>query len=242
MMPFIVKLLLILLNFVFILIFIAFFTTFERKVMASMQRRIGPDLVGKRGLLQPFADGLKLALKETLINKDASSIFFIVAPLMTFGLSLISYNILPFTEFGGLVNTAYSAILYLSISSLGVYGIILAGWSSNSKYSFLGAIRSTAQIVSYEVLFSFTIFPIFLLSNTLSIHLMISSFVGPNLLFSSTGLLEITGFLLFPTGIIFLISALAETNRTPFDLPEAEAELVAGYNIEYSSLAFALFF
>lgn len=214
-----------------LLISVAYITLAERKVMASIQRRKGPDIVGIFGLLQPLADGLKLFLKETILPSSANISIFILAPILTFLFGLLSWCVIPFGE-GLVLSDLNIGVLYLlAISSLGVYGIIIAGWSSNSKYAFLGALRSTAQMISYEVSIGLIIISVLLCSGSLN--------------FSEIVLAQqsIWYFIpLFPASLMFYISILAETNRAPFDLPEAEAELVAGYNVEYSAMGFALFF
>ena len=214
-----------------LLITIAFFTLIERKIMASIQRRQGPNLIGWLGLLQPFADGLKLFLKETIIPSNSNKGLFLFSPVFTFFLSLFSWLVIPFNENIVLVNLNFGVLFIFTISSLGVYGIILAGWSSNSKYAFLGSLRSAAQMISYEISIGLVILPVILCSKSLNLTKIV--------------LIQESGwflFFLFPSFLMFLISILAETNRTPFDLPEAEAELVSGYNVEYSSMGFALFF
>lgn len=216
---------------IFLLMSIAITTLIERKVLSSMQRRKGPNTTGIFGLLQPVADGLKLLLKEVIFPSDANIAIFIVSPIFTFFCSIGLWIIIPFDYFLSLIDSQYSALYLLAISSLGVYGIIFSGWSSNSKYAFLGGLRSAAQMISYEITISFTIIIMIIMSNSFNLIDFVNSqeyiwFIFP----------------LFPLYFIFIISTLAETNRAPFDLPEAEAELVAGYNIEYSSIIFALFF
>lgn len=214
-----------------LLLAIAYLTYAERKIIAAMQLRIGPDVVGWFGLLQPFADGLKVLHKETIIPSRANSVMFILAPLTTFGLSLSAWAVIPF-DVGMVISNINVGILYLfAISSLSVYGIIIAGWASNSKYAFLGALRSAAQMVSYEVSIGLIIISVLLSAGSLNLTQIVEA---------QQGLWYVIPH--FPMAVIFLISALAETNRSPFDLPEAEAELVGGYNVEYSSVSFALFF
>lgn len=215
----------------FLLISIAYFTLAERKILASIQRRKGPNVVGIFGLLQPLADGLKFFTKETILPSNADVFLFIIAPILTFFLSLISWVIIPLGS--GMFYTELNiGLLYiLAISSLGIYGIIIAGWSSNSKYSFLGALRSSAQMISYELSIGFSI---------LSVVICSQSFNLINIVLAQKTIWYCIP--LFPIFVIFFIACLAETNRHPFDLPEAEAELVSGYNVEYSSIGFALFF
>ena len=214
-----------------VLLSVAYLTYFERKVIGAMQLRRGPNIVGPFGLLQPMADGLKLFLKETIIPSGANRVVFMVAPMVTFILALVAWAVIPFDE-GMVLADINVGILYLfAISSLGVYGILMAGWASNSRYAFLGAIRSAAQMVSYEVSMGLIIITVLLCVGSLNLSDIVMAQKGMWFVFP-----------LFPMAVIFFISTLAETNRHPFDMPEAEAELVAGYNVEYSAMGFALFF
>ena len=214
---------------------VAYLTFAERKVIAAMQLRKGPNVVGPFGLLQPLADGVKLLIKETVIPSGANRVVFVIAPMLTFVLGLIAWAVIPF-DAGWVLADINVGILYLfAISSLGVYGIIMAGWASNSKYAFLGALRSAAQMVSYEVAIGFVIITVLMCVGSLNLTDIVLAQQGG-------GFWSWFWLPLLPMFVIFFISALAETNRHPFDLPEAEAELVSGYNVEYSSMTFALFF
>jgi NADH-quinone oxidoreductase subunit H len=214
-----------------LLLAVAFLTLAERKVMASMQRRKGPNVVGILGVFQPIADGVKLMVKEPILPSSANTLIFLIAPVLTFLLSQVAWAVIPFGE-GAVLADIHVGLLYVfAISSLGVYGIITAGWSSNSKYGFLGSLRSAAQMVSYEVSIGLILITVLLCVGSLNLTEVVLAqeavwFCVP----------------LFPLLVLFFISCLAETNRAPFDLPEAEAELVAGYNVEYSAMGFTLFF
>src|SRR3954466_15430039 len=214
-----------------LLVAVAYMTYVDRKVWASIQLRRGPNVVGPFGLLQPLADGLKLVLKETIIPSSANSVLFIIAPMITFMTALVAWAVVPFND-GWVIADINVGILYLfAISSIGVYGIIIAGWASNSKYAFLGALRSAAQMVSYEVSIGFVLVTVLLCVGSLNLSQVV---LAQQTIWFAIPLL--------PMFVIFFISGLAETNRSPFDLPEGESELVAGYFVEYSAMSFALFF
>ncbi|AFC69013.1 NADH-ubiquinone oxidoreductase subunit 1 (mitochondrion) [Aspergillus nidulans FGSC A4] len=213
------------------LLSVAFVTVAERKTMASMQRRLGPNAVGYYGLLQAFADALKLLLKEYIAPTQANIVLFFLGPIITLIFSLLGYLVIPFGS--GLYISDYNlGILYmLAVSSLATYGILLAGWSANSKYAFLGSLRSTAQLISYELILSSVILLVILLTGSLNIITIIESQRVVNLLFP-----------LFPLFLVFFIGSIAETNRAPFDLAEAESELVSGFMTEHSASIFVFFF
>jgi NADH-quinone oxidoreductase subunit H len=219
-----------------LLVAVAYYTYAERKVLAWAQLRKGPNVVGPFGLLQPIADAVKLLMKETVIPSGANPFVFVAAPMLTFVLALIAWAVIPFGD--GLVLADINVgILYLfAISSLGVYGVIMAGWASNSRYAFLGALRSAAQMVSYEVSIGFVLVCVLLLAGSLNLSVIVQTQDR------GWGLLGWNWLPLLPMFIVFLVSMLAETNRSPFDLPEGESELVAGFFVEYSSMSFALFF
>jgi NADH-quinone oxidoreductase subunit H len=214
-----------------LLIAVAYLTLAERRVIGFMQLRRGPNVVGPFGMFQPFADALKLMAKETILPAGANKVVFLFAPMLTFILSLVAWAVIPFDE-GLVIADINVGILYLfAVSSLGVYGVIMAGWASNSKYAFLGALRSAAQMVSYEVSMGLVIITVLLCAGSLNLSEIVEAQRG--MWFALP---------LLPMFVVFFISTLAETNRAPFDLPEGESELVAGYFVEYSSMSFALFF
>jgi len=213
-----------------LLISVAYFTLAERKILGAIQRRRGPNVIGTFGLLQPLSDGFKLLVKETVLPSNANKFLFILSPIITFVISLMGWAIIPYDKYSMLADINIGVLYLFAISSLGVYGIIMSGWSSNSKYAFLGALRSAAQMVSYEVSIGFII---------ATIRVCCGSFNLQTIIESQKNIWFVIPF--FPLFLMFFVSALAETNRHPFDLPEAEAELVSGYNVEYSAMGFALF-
>jgi len=216
---------------VVVLVTMAYLTYAERRIIGAMQMRKGPNFVGPFGLLQPFADAVKLLTKETVIPTGSSPVVFFLAPMVTFSLAMIAWAVIPVHP-GWVIANINVGVLYLfAVSSLGVYGIVMAGWSSNSRYAFLGAMRSAAQMVSYEVSIGFVMISVLLTAGSLNLSQIVEAQRGLWFFIPH-----------FPMFIIFFISVLAETNRHPFDLPEAESELVAGFMTEYSSMAFALFF
>ncbi len=221
-----------------LLVSMAYVTFWERKIMGWMHYRRGPNVVGPFGLLQPFADGMKMFLKETVIPSGANKVIFMIAPMLTFGLALVAWAVIPF-DAGWVLADINVGILYLfAISSLGIYGIVMAGWASNSKYAFLGAMRSAAQMVSYEVSMGFVIVTVLLVAGSLNLSEIVQAQAGG----IANWHVFANKLLLLPMCVVFFISTLAETNRAPFDLPEAESELVGGYFVEYSAFPFAMFF
>ena len=214
-----------------VLISVAYLTLAERKIMGSIQQRKGPNVVGFLGLLQPLADGLKLLLKESVIPTNANTFNFVFAPVLTLFLSLTGWAVIPFSVTGFFIDINLGILFIFAVSSLGVYGIILSGWASNSRYAFFGALRSAAQMVSYEVAIGLILIGVLVCVGSLN---FVDVVLFQHFIFFAIPL--------FPVFFMFLVSILAETNRAPFDLPEAESELVSGYNVEYASMGFALFF
>ena len=214
-----------------LLLAVAFFTLYERTILASLQRRQGPNVVGFYGLFQALADGLKLFVKESIIPQSANSFIFLLSPVFTFALAVAAWAVFPICYGSIIVDLRLSVLYIFAISSLSVHSIIIAGWSSNSKYAFLGGLRSAAQIISYEVTLGSLLISILLFTGSLNFSNVVEIQKNVWLIFP-----------LFPVFIVFFVTTLAETNRHPFDLPEAEAELVSGYNVEYSAIGFALFF
>jgi NADH-quinone oxidoreductase subunit H len=214
-----------------LLIGVAYLTYFERRVMGAIQLRKGPNIVGPFGLWQPFADAIKMLFKETIIPTGADRLLFIIAPMITFGLAVVAWAVIPVNNHWAIANINVGVLYLFAISSLGVYGIIIAGWASNSKYAFLGALRSAAQMVSYEVSMGFIIVTVLICVGSLNLNDIV---LAQRHLWLAIPL--------FPLFVIFFISGLAETNRAPFDLAEGESEIVAGFFVEYSAMSFALFF
>ncbi len=214
-----------------VLISVAYLTLAERKVLAAIQIRRGPNVVGPFGLMQPFADALKMIMKETIVPTGANRLLFLFAPVLTMVLAMIAWAVIPVTNGWAIADINVGVLYLFAISSLGVYGVIIAGWASNSKYAFLGALRSAAQMVSYEVSMGFVM---------VSVLLCVGSLNLTDIVLAQQ---KVWFFIpLFPMFIVFFISILAETNRSPFDLPEGESEIVAGFFVEYSAMTFGLFF
>ncbi len=226
------RLLMIVITLLVLMGLMAYVTYYERRVLGAMHYRKGPNVVGPWGLLQPIADGAKLFLKETIIPSGANKPIFFVAPYMTFMLAIMAWAVIPFNENWVHADINLGMLYVLAISSMGVYGILLAGWAGNSKYSFLGGLRSAAQMISYELAMGAIIVCVVLIVGSFNLQKIV--------LWQKENFWLILP--LFPLFVMYFICTLAETNRHPFDLPEAEAELVAGYNVEYSAMVFALFF
>jgi len=213
---------------------VAYFTYFERKVIGYMQVRMGPNRVGPWGLFQPFADVFKLLLKEIILPANANKFLFILAPVMVISPAFAAWAVIPFNDFMVLADINAGLLYLLAMTSLGVYGVIIAGWASNSKYAFLGAMRSAAQMVSYEIAMGFALVRVMILSGTLNMREIVLAQQG--------NIFDWFWFPLLPLFVIFFISGLAETNRAPFDVAEGESEIVAGFHVEYAGAAFAVFF
>ena len=217
-----------------LMICVAYFTFAERKVIGYMQVRIGPNRVGPRGWLQPIADAVKLMFKEIIIPTESNAYLFRMAPILVLGPSLAAWAVVPFTDSWVLANIDASLLYVLALTSLGVYGVIIAGWASNSKYAFLGAMRSAAQIVAYEIAMGFALVGVLMVAGSLNLHDIVTAQTG--------GIHQWFFIPLFPLFIVYFISGVAETNRAPFDVAEGESEIVAGFHVEYSGMAFAVFF
>ncbi len=214
-----------------LLLVVAYLTYAERKIMGAMQRRQGPMTVGPFGLLQPIADGIKLFSKETIIPSQAHRVVFLLAPMLLFTLSLIAWVVIPFDKGWVLANLNVGILYLFAVSSMGVYGVIMAGWASNSRYAFLGGLRSASQMVSYEVSMGLIIVCVLLVAGSLNLQDIV---LAPRPVWVQ--------IMLFPMLVVFLVSILAETNRAPFDLPEGESEITGGFMVEYSAMTYALFF
>ncbi len=218
-----------------LIICVAYLTYAERRVIGAIQLRIGPDRVGPMGLLQPIADALKLLLKEIVIPTDATKMVFLVAPVISIATAFAAWAVIPFSAEVVLSDINAGLLYVLAITSVGVYGVIIAGWASNSKYAFLGCLRSAAQIISYEIAMGFALVVVLMASQSLNLGDIVNGQKG-------AGLLSWYFIPLFPIFIVYFISGVAETNRAPFDVAEGESEIVAGFHVEYSGIAFALFF
>ncbi len=213
---------------------VAYFTFAERKVIGYMQTRVGPNRVGPKGWLQPIADALKLLMKEIIIPAKSNKFLFLIAPILSLAPALAAWAVMPFTDSLVLANIDASLLYVLALTSMGVYGVIIAGWASNSKYAFLGAMRSAAQIVAYEIAMGFALVGVLMVAGSLNLREIV--------LCQSGGFWQWYFLPLFPLFIVYFISGVAETNRAPFDVAEGESEIVAGFHVEYSGMAFAVFF
>lgn len=221
---------------------VAYLTLAERKVIGFMQVRIGPNRVGPWGLIQPIADGLKLLFKEVIVPSSASKGVFIIAPMLAIAPALAAWAVVPFADGLVLANIDASLLYIMAITSIGVYGVILSGWASNSKYAFIGAMRSAAQMVSYEIAMGFSLICVLMISNSLNLVEIVNVQNSGRFADFGLGFLSWNWLPLFPMFIVYLISGTAELNRAPFDVAEGESEIVAGFHVEYSGMAFALFF
>ncbi len=219
-----------------LMVCVAYLTLAERKVIGWMQVRIGPNRVGPLGLLQPIADGIKLLMKEIIIPSGSSKFLFVGAPVLSLMPALAAWAVVPFSPDLVLANVDAGLLYVLALTSMGVYGVIIAGWASNSKYAFLGCLRSAAQIVAYEIAMGFALVCVLMVSGSLNLsQIVMSQSVG-------WGFLGWNAIPLFPMFLVYLIAGVAETNRAPFDVAEGESEIVAGFHVEYSGMAFAIFF